>query len=149
MTGGISNQVKVPWTKREAKEGAKDLERLEKRLLEEFQKLFNDSQGFYFSFTGDLTNNLQKQNEYQQLNQGLPVWRRVDDRFFFNKALVQEIIDLQDTRTDGWILPLVHGFIEMAECNIDSELLAELGEDSKLPHHYKVAIVSRRGHARY
>ena len=146
VAGGITNQVKVPWKKE--KESSKDLERLEKRLLEEFLKLFNDSQGFYFSYTGDLTNNLQKQHEYQELNRGLPVWRRVDDRFFFNKALLQEIIDLQDTRSEGWILPLVHGFIELSECSIDSELVAELGEDSKLPHHYTLAIISRRAHAR-
>ena len=146
VAGGISNQVKVPWKKE--REGSKELERVERRLLDEFLKLFNDSQGFYFTYTGDLTNSLQRQSEYQQLNQGLPSWRRADDRFFFNKSLLQEVIDLQDSRADGWILPLVHGFFEMTECNIDQELLAELGEDSRLPHYYRLCVLSRRAHAR-
>ena len=147
VAGGITNQVKVPW-KKENKENTRDLDRLEKRLLEEFIKLFNDSDGFYFSYTGDLTNSLQKQHEYLELNKDLPVWRRVDDRFFFNKALVQEIIDLADTRADGWILPLVHGFIELKECSIDPELLEALGEESKLPHYYRLCVISRRARAR-
>jgi len=147
VAGGISNQVKVPWKKTE-RENTKDIEKLEKRLLEEFLKLFNDSHGFYFSYKGDLTNSLQKQHEYEDTNKGIPIWRRVDDRFFFNKALLQEVIDLQDTRADAWILPLIHGFIEMKECQLDKELLENLGEDSKLPHFYKICIVSRRAHAR-
>ena len=146
VAGGISSQVKVPWKKE--KEGFKDLERVERRLLEEFLKLFNDSHGFYFSYTGDLTNSLQRQSEYKELNKGLPVWRRAEERFFYNKAMLQEVIDLQDTRADNWILPLVHGFIELKECNIEPALLAELGEDSKLPHYYKLCVVSRRAHAR-
>ena len=148
VAGGITNQVKVPWKKEAPRESTKDLERLEKRLLEEFLKLFNDSDGFYFSYTGDLTNSLQRQHEYQELNKDLPVWRRVDDRFFFNKAMLQEVIDLQDTRADGWILPLIHGFVEMREVNIESELLEELGEDTKLPHYYRLCIISRRQAAR-
>ena len=146
VAGGISSQVKVPWKKE--KEGLKDLERVERRLLEEFLKLFNESHGFYFSYTGDLTSSLQRQSEYKELNKGLPVWRRAEDRFFYNKALLQEVIDLQDTRADNWILPLVHGFIELKDCSIEPALLAELGEDSKLPHYYKLCVISRRAHAR-
>ena len=146
VAGGITNQVKVPWKK--DKESSKDLDRLEKRLLDEFLKLFNDSHGFYFSFTGDVTSNLQKQHEYRELNKDIPVWRRVDDRFFFNKALVQEVIDLQDSRCDPWILPLIQGYIELRECSIDSDLLAQLGEDSKLPHSYRLCVISRRAPAR-
>jgi len=150
VAGGLTNQVKVPWKKdREGGGlGGKDSEKLEKKLIDEFLKLFNDSKAFYFSYTGDLTNSLQRQNEYQELNKGLPVWRRADDRFFFNKALVQEVIDLQDTRAEGWILPLIQGFVEMKECNIDLELLEELGIDSKLPSFYRLCIISRRAHAR-
>jgi len=149
VAGGITNQVKVPWKKdREGGLGGKDLEKLEKKLIDEILKIFNDSQGFYFSYTGDLTNSLQRQHEYQELNKGLPVWRRVDDRFFFNKALLREVIELQDTRAEGWILPLIQGFIEIKECNIDMVLLEELGADSKLPPFYRLCIISRRAHAR-
>ena len=100
VAGGITNQVKVPW-KKENKENTRDLDRLEKRLLEEFIKLFNDSDGFYFSYTGDLTNSLQKQHEYLELNKDLPVWRRVDDRFFFNKALVHTALPWHNINVRG------------------------------------------------
>ena len=43
-------------------------------------------------------------------------WRTVDDRFFFNKALIQELIDLNDTRADAWIVPFIQGFVEIQEC---------------------------------
>ena len=48
-------------------------------------------------------------------------WRSVDDRFFFNKALVQELIDLNDSRADAWIVPFIQGYVEIQEC--------PLGED--------------------
>ena len=137
-------QVKVPWKKKEV---GSDLERVEKRLLEEFSKMFNDSRSFYFSYTGDLTTCLQKQFEDQDLTRGLPIWRRADERFFFNKELLAEVIGLADTRADTWILPLVQGFIELQECLLELEELETLGE-SKLPSYYRLAIISRRARAR-
>jgi len=141
---GIAAQVKVPWKKKEV---GNDLERVEKRLLEEFSKMFNDSRSFYFSYTGDLTTCLQKQYECQQHNRGLAVWRRADERFFFNKALLAEMLELADTRIDAWILPLVQGFIELKECVLELEEMQVLGE-SKLPSYYRLCLISRRARAR-
>jgi hypothetical protein len=141
---GIAAQVKVPWKKKEV---GNDLERVEKRLLEEFSKMFNESRSFYFSYTGDLTTCLQKQFQDRDLKRGLPVWQRADDRFFFNRALVAEIIDLADTRVDSWILPLVQGYIEVQEVGLETEELEVLGE-SRLPAYYQLGLVSRRAHAR-
>jgi hypothetical protein len=39
----------------------KSLERFERRILDEFVKMYNDSDSFYFSFTGDMTNSMQRQ----------------------------------------------------------------------------------------
>ena len=36
-----------------------------------------------------------------------PTWRDVDDRFFFNRALVEELIALNDQKLDPWITPFV------------------------------------------
>ena len=93
------------------------MERFERRILEEFSKMFNDSNSFYFSLTGDITNSLQRQvarTPMTSTNQAtgeqielFPTWRDVDERFFFNKALVQELIDLGDQRLDAWITPFI------------------------------------------
>ena len=40
---------------------SKALLRFERRILDEFCKMFNDSDSFYFSLTGDITNSLQRQ----------------------------------------------------------------------------------------
>ena len=93
------------------------VERFERRILEEFSKMFNDSNSFYFSLTGDVTNSLQRQvarppimstnaatGEQIEL---FPTWREVDERFFFNKAMVQELIEIGDQRLDAWITPFI------------------------------------------
>ena len=40
---------------------SKNVERFERRVLEEFTKMFTESNSFYFSLTGDITNALQRQ----------------------------------------------------------------------------------------
>ena len=93
------------------------VERFERRILEEFSKMFNDSNSFYFSLTGDITNSLQRQvartpvmttnaSTGEQIEL-FPTWRDVDERFFFNKAMVQELIDIGDQRLDAWITPFI------------------------------------------
>lgn len=79
---------------------AKDKEKLEKRILEELTKIFTETDSFFFCQNGDITNSLQRQCAYKKsrLNQGdqeEPLWKRVDDRFFWNKHMLQDIIDLK------------------------------------------------------
>jgi hypothetical protein len=40
---------------------SKVAERFERRILDEISKMFNDSDSFYFSLTGDITNSVQRQ----------------------------------------------------------------------------------------
>ena len=40
---------------------SKALLRFERRILDEIVKMYNDSDSFYFSLTGDITNSLQRQ----------------------------------------------------------------------------------------
>lgn len=76
----------------------KDKERFEKRILEELSKIFTETDSFFFCRTGDITNSLQRQcvMEFQQDqdNQNKPLWQRVDDRFFWNKHMLHDIISL-------------------------------------------------------
>ena len=96
---------------------SKTAERFERRVLEEFAKMFTESKSFYFSLTGDITNALQRQGARaptvttnsitgEQIEL-FPTWRDVDDRFFFNRAMVQELIDIGDQKLDAWITPFI------------------------------------------
>lgn len=80
-------------------------ERFEKRLSDELFKIFDDSESFYYSRTLDLTNSLQRQYEIEKILEseagtGKPVvditkwWKHVDDRFFWNKHMLKDIIAL-------------------------------------------------------
>ena len=44
---------------------SKVAERFERRIIEEISKMFNGSDSFYFSLTGDITNSLQRQASYK------------------------------------------------------------------------------------
>lgn len=74
----------------------KDKDRFEKRILEELNKIFTETDSFFFCQTGDITNSLQRQciMESQHDNQDKPLWQRVDDRFFWNKHMLHDIINL-------------------------------------------------------
>ncbi|RXM36158.1 Phosphatidylinositide phosphatase SAC2 [Acipenser ruthenus] len=107
----IKSNVAVP-IKKKVKEN-KEKERLERRLLEELFKMFMDSDSFYYSLTYDLTNTVQRQNDREKTDK--PLWQRVDDRFFWNKHMVQDLINLNDVQADSWILPVIQGFVQAEE----------------------------------
>jgi hypothetical protein len=76
---------------------SKDREKFERRILEELQRIFTETDSFYYCLDSDLTNSLQRQcdlkeNDKEFLNKSF--WRTVDDRFFWNKHMLQDIISL-------------------------------------------------------
>lgn len=71
-----SNQIR-------AKNTVKDPLKIEKRISEELHKIFDDADSFYYCPDADITNNLQRQNDGE-----------FDDRFFWNKFMIRDIIDL-------------------------------------------------------
>lgn len=101
--------------------GIKDPNRVEKKVTEELHRLFDDTESFYYSLEGDITNNLQRQNT------GTP-----DDRFYWNKHMLKEIIALEDKT---WVLPVIQGYAQVEQCVIDGES-------------YFLALVSRRSRYR-
>ncbi|XP_061601760.1 phosphatidylinositide phosphatase SAC2 isoform X2 [Cololabis saira] len=107
----IKSNVAVP-IKKKVKEN-KEKERLERRLLDELYKIFMDSDSFYYSLTYDLTNTVQRQGELEKSN--LPLWKQVDDRFFWNKYMIQDLIDLQVPEADFWVTPIIQGFVQVEE----------------------------------
>ena len=126
-------------------------------MLEEFTRLFADTDSFFFSFSGDLTNSLQRQMSTDTDHENLPpLWKRADERFFFNKNLMSEVIDLEDTRADPFITPVIQGYIEMQCSPLYSENSADdfnpspmlIGPDATLPDFFTIAIISRRSRHR-
>ena len=54
--------------------------------------MFSESDSFYYCPTGDLTNTVQRLFANESLPDA-PDWKRADDRFFWNKTMLQELID--------------------------------------------------------
>lgn len=86
-----TNQVKTAVRKRDV---SKDKEKFEKRIIEEFYKIFTDTNSFYFCPTTDITNSLQRLYKLQSDNKidYKAIWKTVDDRFFWNKHMLKELI---------------------------------------------------------
>ncbi|XP_054840087.1 phosphatidylinositide phosphatase SAC2 isoform X1 [Eublepharis macularius] len=98
--------------KKKVKE-SKEKERLERRLLEELFKMFMDSDSFYYCLTYDLTNSVQRQSACEKAN--LPLWKKVDDRFFWNKHMIQDLISIGSSEVDFWVTPVIQGFVQIEE----------------------------------
>ncbi|XP_035609818.1 phosphatidylinositide phosphatase SAC2 [Oncorhynchus keta] len=152
----IKSNVGAP-TKKKVKEN-KEKERLERRLLDELYKIFMDSDSFYYSMTYDLTNTVQRQGDTEKSN--LPLWKQVDDRFFWNKHMVQELIDLQVPEVDFWVTPIIQGFVQVEELvvnynespdeekNSPDTPLQELTCVDDIHPRFTVALISRRSRHR-
>lgn len=71
----------------------RDGDRGAKKLLDELEKMFTHAESFYFSPTVDLTNSIPVLGErYNATNVS---WRSANSRFFWNKFLLKELIDLE------------------------------------------------------
>ncbi|XP_011165329.1 phosphatidylinositide phosphatase SAC2 isoform X2 [Solenopsis invicta] len=137
-----TSQMKSTVTKRSV---VKDKERFEKRILEELNKIFTETDSFFFCQTGDITNSLQRQclMESQQGNQDKPLWQRVDDRFFWNKHMLYDIINLNTDKANCWILPIIQGYVQIEKC------IVEVGFDEQPQQEiFNLAIISRRSRFR-
>uniref|UniRef100_A0AAQ5XXU7 SAC domain-containing protein n=1 Tax=Amphiprion ocellaris TaxID=80972 RepID=A0AAQ5XXU7_AMPOC len=125
------------------------------RLLDELYKIFMDSDSFYYSMTYDLTNSVQRQGDSDK--SGLPLWKQVDDRFFWNKHMIQDIIDLQ---VDFWVIPIIQGFVQVEELVVNyNETSDEERSSPETPPkevtcvddihpRFTVALISRRSRHR-
>ncbi|XP_018341867.1 PREDICTED: phosphatidylinositide phosphatase SAC2 isoform X2 [Trachymyrmex septentrionalis] len=125
----------------------KDKDRFEKRILEELNKIFTETDSFFFCQTGDITNSLQRQcimeSQHGQDNQAKPLWQRVDDRFFWNKHMLHDIINLNTDKANCWILPIIQGYVQIEKC------IVEVGFDEQPQQEiFNLAIISRRSRFR-
>ncbi|KAK2163401.1 hypothetical protein LSH36_80g06058 [Paralvinella palmiformis] len=106
----------------------KEKEKFEKRILEELMKMFNDSNSFYYCPVGDLTSSVQRNSSRSQAEKssdGLGsscdrrAWQKADDRFFWNKPMLTDLILSKDPLADHWIVPIIQGYVQMEMCTLD------------------------------
>lgn len=85
----------------------------------------------YFSYALDLTNSFQRQS---QCDPTLPMWKRADDRFFWNRFIQTDLIDfslgVQDSTgmrysgpqpgVDPFILPVMFGMLRITPAKVKS-----------------------------
>ncbi|KAB8074839.1 SacI homology domain-containing protein [Aspergillus leporis] len=84
----------------------------------------------YFSYALDLTNSFQRQS---QSDTNLPMWKRADDRFFWNRFIQSDLIDFSlgghDTTSvrygsqpgvDPYILPVMYGMLRITPAKVKS-----------------------------
>lgn len=84
----------------------------------------------YFSYSFDLTSSFQRQ---AQSNPSHPLWKRTDDRFFWNKFIQSDFIDLANgagsgsglrggpqAGVDPFILPVMFGMLRITQTRIKS-----------------------------
>ncbi|KAL2125495.1 hypothetical protein VTJ04DRAFT_1860 [Mycothermus thermophilus] len=74
----------------------------------------------FFSYAVDVTNSFQRQ---AQQDVSAPLWRRADDRFFWNRFVVSDLIDFRNRGARGqpapqvgidpYILPVISGVLEI------------------------------------
>ncbi|KAG1141427.1 hypothetical protein G6F37_005868 [Rhizopus arrhizus] len=72
---------------------------------------------FYFSYDYDLTQSIQKQT---QLNMSEALYKRADERFFWNQFVSSKLIDANVDLSD-YILPVMQGFVEMNSCKVNNK----------------------------
>ncbi|XP_036295131.1 phosphatidylinositide phosphatase SAC2 isoform X5 [Pipistrellus kuhlii] len=152
----IKSNVSAP-NKKKVKE-SKEKEKLERRLLEELLKMFMDSESFYYSLTYDLTNSVQRQSAAGR--DPRPLWQKVDDRFFWNKYMIQDLTEIGSPDVDYWIIPIIQGFVQIEELVVN---YSESSDDEKsspetppqestcvddIHPRFLVALISRRSRHR-
>ncbi|XP_074643385.1 phosphatidylinositide phosphatase SAC2-like isoform X2 [Tubulanus polymorphus] len=127
------------------KKEVKEKEKFDRRVLEEILKMFNELDSFYYSTTSDLTNTIQRQHS-PDYDRTLPLWKRVDDRFFWNKTMLDDLIQCNDAAADHWIVPIIQGYIQIEHCRLDFNPYKMLQPSSgpREPLVFTLGLISRR-----
>ncbi|KAL4740662.1 SacI homology domain-containing protein [Aspergillus similis] len=84
----------------------------------------------YFSYALDITNSFQRQS---QSDMNLPMWKRADDRFFWNRFIQSDLIDFSmgehnttsvrygpQPGVDPYILPVIFGMLRITPAKVKS-----------------------------
>ncbi|GAA5806732.1 hypothetical protein MFLAVUS_000080 [Mucor flavus] len=75
---------------------------------------------FYYSYDCDLTQSVQRQNQFGPDMVSAPLYKRADERFFWNRFVSSKLIDAKFDVSD-FILPVMQGFVEIDNCQINNK----------------------------
>jgi hypothetical protein len=68
---------------------------VEKQLVDDFKKMFTETESFYYSNDYDITTSIQRQEQTKLISEGyanLPMWERTDRRFFWNFYMLESLL---------------------------------------------------------
>ncbi|KAG9067539.1 hypothetical protein KI688_012323 [Linnemannia hyalina] len=91
---------------------------MDRRIIREIVSIFGT--GFYFSTEFNLLSSMQFRSDLAKSAppNTEPLYRHVDERFWWNKHLLKELIDI---KADGYILPVMQGYVEIEPCIIEEQ----------------------------
>eukprot|EP00608_Synchroma_pusillum_P006183 CAMPEP_0198429124 /NCGR_PEP_ID=MMETSP1452-20131203/6984_1 /TAXON_ID=1181717 /ORGANISM="Synchroma pusillum, Strain CCMP3072" /LENGTH=613 /DNA_ID=CAMNT_0044149527 /DNA_START=9 /DNA_END=1847 /DNA_ORIENTATION=- len=96
---------------KEGRHLSEEKQREEDRYLELLHSAFTSHQLFY-SYTWDVTHSLQRVAKMNPQMRGRPMWARADERFFWNRDVVLDLIACQ---ADEWITPIMSAYLDVRQ----------------------------------
>jgi len=102
--------------------------------------------GFYFSYERDLTHTMQ--HAWTQPAAAQPLWQGANDRFWYNRSMQGSLIE---AGADGWILPIIRGFVGRTELLPAASPEDSAGEDpasASAQQAVSLVLISRRSQER-
>lgn len=57
-------------------------------------------------------------SERSKTNNNADILDYVDDRFFWNKHMLQDIISIDSVLAKVWIMPIIQGYVEIKQCKM-------------------------------
>uniref|UniRef100_A0A8D9BUV5 Phosphatidylinositol-3-phosphatase SAC1 n=1 Tax=Cacopsylla melanoneura TaxID=428564 RepID=A0A8D9BUV5_9HEMI len=76
---------------------------------------------FYYSYTYDLTYNMQRLYNVQHDFLLKPLHERADERFIWNRNLLDQFYTLESPDVGAFCVPVIHGFISINKCIINGK----------------------------
>ncbi|CAF4245929.1 unnamed protein product [Rotaria socialis] len=107
----------------DAKSNSSSNNKYELRCIEELRLWYQETQCFYYSSTYDLTNSMQRSYNHDDT---IPLWKRADERYFWNRAMLSELIDQEEHLDTRWIQPIIMGYLSECHFEVDQETNIQL-----------------------
>ena len=114
--------------------------KIEARLCDAFLRMFCES-NFYYSPECDLTSSLQRRFHFASKEN---LWSNFDDRFFWNKEMLKEILKYEEEIASPWILPIIQGFYDIICCPLDIFALPSLLTEDYSEHNSNTPFSDNR-----